>query len=50
MIHTRSLTLNAQASADGKSITYSSHEFSITYTLPAKGYMVTMSATPLRRR
>lgn len=46
MIHTKSIAMNQVVSANGKSVTYSNPDFSITYTLPDTGYMMKISAIP----
>jgi YidC/Oxa1 family membrane protein insertase len=46
MVHTKAQLMTASTSPDGKSISYTNPDFAITYTLPKKGYMISMSATP----
>jgi YidC/Oxa1 family membrane protein insertase len=46
MLHTKSVSMSEAVSTDNTSITYSSPDFSITYTLPTSGYMMKISAMP----
>ena len=46
-IHTQSLTFSENVSADQRGIVYTSPSMVISYTLPATGYMIDMSATPV---
>ncbi len=46
MLHTRTVSMNEAVSTDNKSITYSTPDFYITYTLPSSGYMIKVSASP----
>ncbi len=46
-IHTKEQVMNKVLSADGKSITYSSPDFTATYTIPASGYMMNIEVTPI---
>ncbi len=47
MVHTQAQLFEGSISADKKSLTFKNNDFSIVYSLPEKGYLLTIAASPL---
>jgi YidC/Oxa1 family membrane protein insertase len=47
MVHTQAQLFEGTLSADKKSLTFKNNDFSIVYTLPEKGYLLKIDASPL---